>query len=277
MRSFKRKIKDLIIRGFLSYDRGKFASGLRSGGVQSGDVVMVHSSWMPGNGFLGKPLDMINGLKDVIGPDGLLSMVSMTYQNESSKQFLSRGVPMNVRRSASKMGLLTEVFRRGGNVKRSLSPTHPILAWGDRAEEFLAGHERTVYSFGKDSPFGKLLAAHGKILCIDAPFSTITFTHFLEDRIRDTLVFPLYDDQPVNGLVIDHDGNELTVPTYVLSEQANRLRREERLLAVLDREGIIKRWKIGNTRMLLIDCQEMTACVDAMVKEGASFFDRPTK
>ena len=275
MQAFKRTSKDLIIRYFLSYDSKALARALRKNGLGLGDVVMVHSSWLPSNGFVGKPVELIAALKEVVGSAGLLSMTSMTYQNESSREFLARQVPMKVRRSASKMGLLTEVFRRGKEVERSMSPTHPILAWGDRAEWFIAGHDRLEHSFGKGSPFDKLLELKGKILCIDAPFSTITFTHYLEDRIAATLPFDLYEPELMLGRVIDRDGGEHDVPTRVLSEAANSLRREVRLVQALDALGLIKRFRVGNTRFLLIECEPMTQCVDNMIAEGKGFFDCP--
>lgn len=275
MQAAKRITKDLIIRFFLSYDSNALVCALRKKGVRQGDAVMVHSSWLSSNGFLGKPVDMVNALKELVGSDGLLSMTSMTYQNESSREFLSRGVAVKLRRSASKMGLLTEVFRRGKGVERSLNPAHPLLAWGDRAAWFIEGHDKVECSFGKGSPFDKLLQLKGKILCIDAPFSTITFTHFLEDRIAASLPFELYEPEPMLGRVIDRDGVEYGVTTRVLSEAANSLRREERLIQALDKLRLIQRFRVGNTRFLLIECVPMTQCVDKMVAEGDVFFDAP--
>lgn len=273
MKTLKKRVKDLIIQYFLSYGCDNLCRKLSQLGVCRGDTLMVHSSWLPNSGFKGRPAEMISALKEVVGDDGLLSMTSMTYQNESSAGFLARKVPLNARRSASKMGLLTEVFRRGKGVKRSLNPSHPILAWGAKADCFVSGHDEIDKSFGVGSPFDKLLQSNGKILCIDAPFSTITFTHFLEDRIAATLPFNLYEPAPMTGVVIDYSGNEITVPTYVLSQQANALRREQRLIDELDRLNLIKRSKIGNTRLLLIDCKAMTDCVDQMIVDGKSFFD----
>lgn len=275
MHDFKKILKNLIIKHVLAYDRKNLVAVLRKKGVAQGDVVMVHSSWWASNGFQGKPVDLINALKDAVGTEGLLSMPSMTYQNESTREFLARGVPVKLRRSASKMGLLTEVFRRGQGVARSLNPAHPILAWGDRAAWFIEGHDKAECSFGKDSPFDKLLQLKGKILCIDASFSTITFTHFLEDRIAASLPFELYEPEPMLGRVIDRDGVEYGVTTRVLSEAANSLRREERLIQALDKLRLIQRFRVGNTRFLLIECVPMTQCVDKMVAEGDVFFDAP--
>ncbi|WP_412851818.1 AAC(3) family N-acetyltransferase [Ectothiorhodospira shaposhnikovii] len=236
---------------------------------------MVHASWRPGNGFLGRPSDMVTTLKDLVGHQGLLIMPSLTYQNESSREFLARGVPMDVRRSPSQMGLLSEVFRRGKGVRRSLSPTHPLLAWGHRAEEFLVGHDEALVPFGPQSPFGRLLEWNGKILTIDAPFSTVTFTHFLEDRIAQTLPVPLYEPEPMEGTVIDYEGVARKVPVKVLSATANRLRRDDLLEAELLKEGVLKRRRVGNTRLGLLDCRAMTEVVDHLVASGRHFFDSP--
>lgn len=269
----KTRLKAEIVRLFLSYDSATLARVLHKLGLEAGDCLMVHASWLPNNGFRGKPLDFINALKDTIGPHGLLAMVSLTYQNESSKRFLERGEPMNVRRSPSQMGLLTEVFRRGRDTLRSLSPTHPILAAGERAEAFLQGHEHCLVPFGAHSPFDRLREWGGKLLAVDAPFSTITYTHYLEDRISGALPFSLYEPDAMQGAVIDYAGQKAEVPVRVLSDHANRLRREERLVAELDRAGLIRRTRLGNTRLMLIDARAMAHHVDAWIAGGGSFFD----
>ena len=118
----------------------------------------------------------------------------------------------------------------------------------------------------------------GKCLCgavhwsYDAPFSTITFTHFLEDRIRETLAMPFYEAEPRDGTVIDAEGNRLSVPTLVISDAANAARREHRLVEALERIGAIRRARVGNTRLALLDCRTMVDTVDRMVASGDSFF-----
>jgi len=271
----KKKVKKFIIKAFLSYGTNRFMKELQVMGITQGDIVMVHSSWLTHNGFKGRPIDMINCLKQVVGDSGLLIMPSLSYQNESTRDYLLRNKAMNVKRTPSMMGLLTEVFRRGKESLRSLSSTHPLVVWGESKEEFVAGHEACSVPFGKQSPFAKLLKLNGKILTIDAPFSTITFTHFLEDRIALNLPFSLYDSEFMTGKVIDYAGVSHDISVKVLSEQANLLRREQRLIDKLDQQKLISRKKIGNTNLMLIDCQQMAACVDEMVKEGNVFFDSP--
>ena len=271
------RLKHLIVKHLLCYDGPALLRRLRRLGVRQGDTLMVHSSWKPLNGFRGRPADMIVALKQAVGETGLLVMPSLTYQNESSAEFLARGVPMNVRRSPSKMGLLTEVFRRNREVVRSLSPTHPLLAWGRGASEFVAGHDQAVEPFGTGSPFARLLERDSWILGIDAPFSTVTFTHFVEDRLADRLPFPFYDPEIRMGTVIDASGQTLHCPVRVISAQANRLRREERYIAQLRRQGWLRHQRIGNTRLLLLRCREMVECAEKMAMRGELFFDGLTQ
>lgn len=267
----KFRLTGFAVRHFMTYDTDSFAKAIARLGVVPGDVLMVHSSLHANSGFRDRPVDMIRALKQSVGPGGLLVMPSMTY-TDSSKAFLTRGEPMNQRRSASRMGLLTEVFRRGKDVRRSLSPTHPLLAWGERAESFLEGHEKTDRSFGPASPFQRLLDSDGKVLCIDAIPETVTFTHFLEDRIQNRLPFSLYEEGLYIGKVVDSDGRTLEVPTKVLSDESRRRRREEFLWEHARRRGVTRYARVGNTRLILLRCRELADLVNEMYDNGESLF-----
>jgi aminoglycoside 3-N-acetyltransferase len=181
--NLKHRVQAFVVPRFLSYGPEDLLRMLQKMDIKAGDAVMVHASLFALNGFTGRPRDMLDVLKTAVTSDGLLIMPSMTY-SDSSKSFLQQGKPMDVRRSPSQMGLLSEVFRRHKDVKRSINPTHPLLAWGHRSDWFVADHQNCQYSFGIASPFSKLLELNGKILCLDVGYESITFTHFVEDRCR---------------------------------------------------------------------------------------------
>ncbi len=268
-------VKKAIARHLLAYDDVALRGFLARAGLRPGDTVMVHASWKPLNGFRGSPAQFCAALRETVGETGLVVMPSLTYHNMSSADFLAFGKPMNVRRSPSAMGLLTEVFRRGKGVARSLSPTHPLLAWGRDAEGFLAGHEHTDRPFGPDSPFARLLERNALILCVDIGFSAITFTHFIEDRLAHTLPAPLYAPEQMTGYVIDAAGQPIECPTRVLSPQANALRREERLIEHLDTYRTLHRGRLGNTRFLWIRAADLANEAERLVAGGGHFFDAP--
>ena len=271
---WKQRLKAFVSRRLLSYGPKELEATVRRLGLREGDVVMVHSAWSAHNGFRGAPRDAIAALESVVTRKGVLAMPTMPTTG-TSREWLESGKPMDVRRTPSQMGLLSEVFRRGRDVQRSLSPTHPIVAWGDRAEAFLAGHEKCRVPFGAGSPFARLLELDGKLLGLGAGFESFTFSHFLEDRLGEKLPCPLFEPGPRRGTVIDEDGRSLEVEVLVLGEIARRLRRESRLEAALERDGLLKRARVGNTRLLLAECRPFAECVDRMTARGESFFDAP--
>ena len=235
----KQKLRSLLSRAhteyvsrFLSYDSKALHEALTNIGIMSGDTVMVHSAYKRSNGFLGDYRDLIQMLMKIVTKSGLLVMPSMTY-SDSSLAFLSRGEIMNVSRSPSHMGLISEIFRRNKDVIRSTNPLHPLLAWGSDAESFLHNHENCKYSFGTGSPFEKLLSRNAKILCFDVGFEYITFTHFVEDQIKEQLNFSLYEETPLQGKVIDRKGNLLVVECFVLSDESRKRRNEDMLISEL--------------------------------------------
>ena len=269
------KLKKLLVGYLFSYDQVAVHRFLVKIGVKKGDTLMVHSSWRPLNGFQGTPAQFGQTLKDIVGEEGLIVMPSLTYHNMSSAEFLASGKPMDARRSPSAMGLLTEVFRRGKGVVRSLSATHPLLAWGRGALSFVEGHERTDRPFGPDSPFARLLKRNALILCVDTSFASITFTHFVEDRLGHTVDFPLYEPEPIVARIIDMEGKSIECPTRVLSAQANTLRQEQRLVQYLLSNHTLRSKKLGNTRMLWIRAADLLRDAENLANLGDHFFDKP--
>jgi aminoglycoside 3-N-acetyltransferase len=266
------RVQGFVVEHFLRYDSAALTRALGGLGIARGDVLMVHASLGPHSGFQGRPVDMIRCLQESIGLEGLLVMPSMTY-SDSSKNHLLRSEPMNARRSPSRMGLLSEVFRRSAGVQRSLSPTHPLLAWGSRAGDFIAGHDETPRPFGPDSPFQRLLDLDGKILCINAALETITFTHFLEDRIQHQLPFALYDSTLYVGQVVDFDGATRQVPTRVLSDESRMRRNESTLWKSSEFKRILRQKRLGNTTFRLVSCRSLAALVEDMYRTGKSLFE----
>jgi aminoglycoside 3-N-acetyltransferase len=275
--TIKPRLKALAAKTVWAYGPEDVVRRLRQCGVAPGTTLIVHSSWLQYNGFRGKPADLVKALQCAVGPEGLLVMTSMPYHNMSSAQWLATGKPMNARRSPSMMGLVSEVFRRSEGVLRSLSATHPLLAWGTAAEEFIAGHQNTDRPFGPDSPFAKLLDRDAIILGFDVAFSAFTFTHFVEDQIAETLPIALYETEPVRGIVVDATGTAGEQWVRVLSAEANSLRREHRLVEKLKNDGVLHEGNIGHTSLTWTRAKDVLAGALSLVADGKNFFDAPNK
>jgi len=264
--------KDQFIRTFLSYGPEELENALVKLGVRNGDTILLHSSLKSSNGFRGSAADVIDTFLRAVGSHGNLLMVSLPYLS-STYEYLRTLKSFDVRHTISRMGLISEMFRRRPNVLRSLHPTHPVLACGPKANWIVADHHNCLSPCGAGTPFEKVVLLEGKVLFFDAPFTTFTFFHYLEDLLVDTLPFPLYYPNPFEVDVIDYEGRRLSVKTLVFSPEVIRRRRFKVLEDNLQKERLIKATRIGNTQLLSIEVRKAVESTQNMLRRGIFFYD----
>jgi aminoglycoside 3-N-acetyltransferase len=242
-------------------------------GIRHGDTLMVHAGHSRLSGFKGSPSLVVDTLLDTVGSNGNLLMVSMAYTS-SAYDYLKQRKPFDVRKTVSHMGIVSESFRRRAGVVRSLHPSNPVLAFGPRAGWIVEGHETCRHPCGPGSPFGKLAELRAKVLFLDATIYTQTFFHYLEDMVADQLDFPLFRDELVDATVIDYEGNARTVQTYTYSDETIRRRRPDIMVAELDRLELIKRARVGNSRLILLSTEDVVRVVKDMASRGTFFYTK---
>ena len=272
LKAWVNTVRCAAVRLFRSYGPDELLRAIRSLGIAAGDAVMVHSAFEPHHGFRGSTDELINVFLAAVGPTGHLLMPSLPYRS-SSLAYLKSGRRFDVRRTVSMMGMVSELFRRRAGVLRSVHPTHPILAWGPQADRFVAAHPRCRYPCGPGSPFDELALVQGKVLFFNAGFATITFFHWLEHMVHNQLPFALYTDEPFNVPVIDADGHERTVTTYVFAEDAIRRRRFERFEQAMRARGAIRACRVGNSQLLAVDLKDAIECTQDMLRAGRIFYE----
>jgi aminoglycoside 3-N-acetyltransferase len=268
LRSAEKSLADLLFR----HGPEELQAGLSRLGVRPGDTLLVHSAFRWATGFRGSPLDVVACLITAVGEEGNLLMVSLPYDTSSYKHLL--GDPLfDVKRTASKMGIISEIFRRRGGVRRSLHPTHPVLALGKDADWLVRDHERCSTPCGAGTPFAKLRELGGKVLFLDVPFGNFTFIHHIEDLLEGSLPFAVYRAEPLPGRVLDQDGRERIVPTRVFSDRAVATRRPEVLERRLREEGLLLDTRVGRTKLMLVGCEDAVRVATEMADRGV-FFSR---
>lgn len=177
-------------QAFYAFTPEDLTRALRQLGVHTGDVVMVHSAFDRFLGFRGGPVDVVRALQEAVGPDGTLMMPTMPFRGTAVEYALGEPV-FDAQRTVSRMGLITEVFRRYPGVVRSLHPTHSVAVWGSRADAIIAGHERVETPCGRLTPYGRLLDQDGKILLAGVPASAMTFCYFIAEELEPQLSVPV--------------------------------------------------------------------------------------
>ncbi len=274
LRNGYRQLRAKYVARFLAYETPALDHSLRALGLRDGDAVIVHAAFRPFNGFQGEPSHVIDCLTDIVGPAGHLFMVSMPYEG-TARDYLAEPAPFDVRRSPSRMGLLSEAFRRRPGVVRSANPLHPILAWGPKADWVVAGHDSLQYSCGPGSPFEKMLELGGKALFFDVDLDVLTFMHYLEDRLQGSAPVAVYDPRPGSKTVVLASGERRQVEVYPFSREAVRRRQFAPLYNRLIGSGLVAAQTVGNTRLQLTRLSSVVETGDALLEEGRHILGGP--
>jgi len=272
VRALFNRAKGRWVSHFRSYGPGELLDALRSIGVEEGDTIMLHSAFRESNGFRGTPTDVADAFLTAVGESGNLIMVSLPTTG-ASYEYLNRLSVFDVRKTPSRMGLISEFFRRREGVLRSLHPSHPMLAFGPKASWIVEGHELCPYPCGPGTPFDKAVELKGKLVFFDTGLGKMTFFHWLEHRIQDKLGVPLYHAEPYTVPVVDRHGNSGVVRTLAFSREIIDRRRDYILHAEMFRAGIVRRCRVGNTKLLAVELEDVIRCVDDMVNRGLFFHE----
>src|SRR5882757_2234857 len=151
-------------------------------GVTPGRTLWVQSSW---NEFYNVPLrpsDMIDLLRDLLGPRGTLAMPAFPINQNPDKVFFVDRAPVYT-------GLLCEVFRRSPDVHRRIHLGSSVCATGPNADFLVRDHHLTIMPWGKDSPFCRLGELDARMLGLGAGFNFMTALHTVECLLFDEVPF----------------------------------------------------------------------------------------
>jgi aminoglycoside N3'-acetyltransferase len=151
-------------------------------GVTPGRTLWVQSSW---NEFYNVPLrpsEMIEMLRDLLGPEGTLAMPAFPIDQNPDKVFLVDKAPVYT-------GLLCEVFRRLPEVRRSIHLGSSVCAIGPQADFLVRDHHLTSMPWGAQSPFCRLAELDARMLGLGAGFEYMTPLHAVECLLYDEVPF----------------------------------------------------------------------------------------
>lgn len=117
-------------------------------GLKAGDTVCVQSS-LKGFGFGEVTAEqVIEGLKEVTGPEGTIIMPAYNFHSWTEHHVF------DIATTPSEVGTLSEVFRSHTGVGRTKHPIHSLSVYGSLRDELCAID--AINSFGDDSVFAIL-------------------------------------------------------------------------------------------------------------------------
>ena len=163
--------------GFVNITKEDIVEKLKIVGVNKGDTIYV-ASYMPilgpGPNILS---DTLEALLEAVGEDGTVVMPTFNYDYCSGNLFDPVETP-------SKMGVLTEEFRKDSRVLRSISPPWcPFAAAGKKAGNIT--EIRGTTSFGSDSILQYLYDINVRYVLLGCTYNEgAIHIHWLEEKLE---------------------------------------------------------------------------------------------
>ncbi|HKW12658.1 MAG TPA: AAC(3) family N-acetyltransferase [Gemmatimonadaceae bacterium] len=173
--------------------RDELAADLRTLGLASGDVVMVHASVRAVGKVAGGPDEIHLAIKDAIGgaSKGTLVMYAgcPRFVDEIGRGNLTPAEEAEVRaklpvfdpltaRSDRENGALVELLRTYPGSRVNPHPAR-FVVWGKHSE-FLISRQPWNYAFGRESLLERFVELDGRILLLGCDHDTVTFLHYAE-------------------------------------------------------------------------------------------------
>lgn len=252
-------------------DRAALRERLEEIGVRRGALVMVHASLegmavraATGDQLLtGAPLGVavLEDLQALVGEQGTLAMPTHpAYRLDPGFMHDKRDLVLSYdpRRTPSKVGLMSELFRRSPGVERSLHPLSSLAARGPAAAGLLRDNlnARRPLPHGVDSGYHRFCRAGGTVVSINVPLIRAISVAHAPEEVRDAEWQVPDFFYPRRFMIRTAEGEqEWTVrerhPVWVRHISLGQLRRD------LLREGIMKESTVGSVRVDSADAGEM--------------------
>jgi aminoglycoside 3-N-acetyltransferase len=254
-------------------------AALRACGLGEGDACFVQAAMSSFGTFADGPATVLAGLEAVVGKGGLVTMPAFPLSGPAIEHFEADPV-FDVRSTPSRMGAISEAFRRSPGTTRSIHPSHSIAALGPGAEEIVSGHETARTPFGAGTPFPRIIERDALQLFFGSGTGVITMYHSFEVTRRPPFPLDVFADRVFDVRCLGWEGEELRVRTVVHNPALhpgridsnpglqNRFRG-----AILDAGG--RSVTLGRGEILAIRLGRLRELFEELLDQGITIYDVP--
>ena len=238
------------------------------------DILMIHSSlndMIPM--YIGNPGELLSMLVTYCRRNNITLAMPTFFDgsNLQAKKYYENGKnKFDVRKTFSGTGILSEMFRKTKDVKRSIHPTHSVCALGPLADELTKNHHLSITTCGEGTPFGEMIKYRTMILGIGAKVDALTQVHSTEDIMKDKFPVPLFTDTlPITCL--DELGNAIIYnlriknPEYAIDERV--------FYSILKRVKVIE-WTYKGIPFFLTEANAVTETFIEAARNGLTIYKR---
>ena len=211
-------------------------------------VVMIHSSLLR-FGIIEKGVKgFYECIEDVLGPDATIIMPAFSFEYTKKQQWRAAD-------SESRMGALTEYFRKNEAIGRTIHPFHSVSFKGKYASKLLLCNCSS--SFGPGSPFELLCEMEAFNLSLGADYiGGTTYMHYTEELAQ--VPYRFYKSFP--GEVLDQKGQLVDKPfrmyVRIITDNYEYENDWSKVFSELIQDGYFDHQKLGLAQIIKSDIKK---------------------
>ena len=241
------------------YNYEELIEQIKNMGIKPSDTVIIHSSMKSIGDVEGGADTVIDAFKDYLAEEGLLLIPALTYK-ETRKTLL-----FDIENTVPCIGIIPTLAIKRKDGIRSINPTHSIMAFGKKAEEYVAGEENLISPTAKGGCFDRLADVNAKILLIRVGQERNTFIHAIDEinnlhRVSNK-VYQI-KTKLKDGSIIDTPHHPLNHTKEDLSV-SHHFPKFERILF---QKGAIKYNTFGDAKVQVCDAKRMKEVIEELIR-----------
>ncbi|QQO55144.1 MAG: AAC(3) family N-acetyltransferase [Thiohalocapsa sp. PB-PSB1] len=266
----------LLMRLNGRFDSDELKTHLRERLGEDYQVLMVHSSVNAlAPMYTGNSLQLLGMLIDLCGPKRTLVMPAFYFGDpryQGAMDTFTHQPRLDLRRTPSQMGLLTELFRRWPGVLHSKHPVYRVTALGPLAAKITAGHELADTPTGRGTPFDAMAELDASILGIGKTSDVLTQVHHPESVLGDDFPVP-WQAQPRQIDMTLVDGAEEIA--FAFGNRALLWRRNmHKLKGIMGRKDL-REWRFHGVPMFATRAGLVSRKLIDAAARGQTIYDPP--
>lgn len=256
----------------------------RALGFEPGDTVLVHSSLKSLGHVEHGPKTLIKALYQSVSPGGTIVLPTYTMPGGTVIDTCKiKDYIFDPREIGTKLGRIPEAILEFPDVVRSLHPTHSVAALGQHARYLTEAHHLAPSTFGKDSPWDRLIKIGGKVAGIGIPMVPGGLYHPLEDYMLDDFPLPVRMKETYFLPCRHQSGEIIQVPIVPLDPQylSRRMDHESRgdlrdyFWREFTRAGLLRVGQVGEARTWWIRAPDFFNHLIQLAHEGITIYSTP--
>ena len=231
---------------------------LKEIGLKAGDTVLFHSSLKSLGQVDGGANAVISAFLNTVTCDGTV-IVPTFCQKDFDNAYKTWHMD-----KPSDVGLITEVFRKMPEAKRSNQATHSVAAIGKMTDYYTSTHGQSglrtgIYGdtpFAVDSPWQKMYDNNATVVFVGVGFESYTFKHLLEYRLVEYVLnraktMDKYDKY--KDFVCTFDTRKLRGEKYIWPYVSPA----ERMENFAKSKNLLKETKCFDARLSAVQCKDL--------------------